>query len=463
MALELRPLPERLEGRTYTFKGGVHPPEKKEISKNAATERAPIPDRVTLPVVMHVGAPAKPLVSKKDHVERGQMVAEAGGFVSAPVHSPVTGTVVDVTPMPHQSGRMVTAIVVQVDKEATAAAMEEDDTLDVSPDLDLSQFEPGQIVESVKSAGIVGLGGAAFPTFIKLTPNEKKPTEIVLVNGSECEPYLTADYRLMVEHPEWIVAGTRLAMRATGAPRAVIAVEDNKQDAIEKLRQVIRGAGIKDRIEVVAMKTRYPQGGERTLIPALLGREVPMTGFPPDVGVAILNVGTASAVAFAVVHGKPLIERIVTVTGNGVRHPGNFLTLIGTSIGFLLESRGGLTEDAARVILGGPMMGPAAGRLDLPVMKGMSGITVLRRPEAKPKPWLHCIRCGRCVDACPLSLMPIVIANLSRYGRFEEAVRMNLNACVECGTCAYVCPSGVPLVHLIRVGKAAARKLQKKQ
>lgn len=456
----LKSIPENLAEQRLTFKGGVHPPEGKEISEHIAIERAPIPPQVVLHTSMHVGAPAQPIVAKKDAVVRGQLIAEAAGFVSAPLHSPVCGTVKEITPLPHQSGRMLPAIVITTDQEATAAAIAAQGDRDVPADLDLSSYAATNIIEKVKAAGIVGLGGAAFPSYIKLTPNEKKPIDIVILNGTECEPYLTADHRTMLERPGPIIAGLRLAMKATGAKRGAIGIEENKPDAIAALKQVVTNACISERIDICTMKTKYPQGGERNLIPALTGRAVPVGGFPPDIGVAIFNVGTAAAMTHAVVHDQPLIERVLTLTGPGITHPGNLVVMIGTPLDFLIEHRGGIAAHAGKAILGGPMMGPTASRLNLPVMKGMSGVTIFSEDQIKPRKEYACIRCGRCVDTCPLGLSPVVIARLSQYRRPAEAVKAHLNACVECGCCSYVCPSNIPLVQYIRSGKAQARKIR---
>lgn len=458
MAL-LKPIPQRLEGRKFTFKGGVHPSEHKEITKERPIEPVPVPPEIILSTSMHAGAPAVPVVEKKDAVSRGQMIGKAGGFVSAPIHSPVSGMVKDVTAVPHQSGRMVPAILIKTDMEKTEEMIKAEASQKVEADVDISTYAPERIVEAVKEAGVVGLGGAAFPTFIKLTRNEKKPTDIVLLNGTECEPYLTADYRTMLETPGPVIAGLRLAMKATGAPRGVIGIEDNKPDAISAMRSAVRKARLAERIEIATLRTKYPQGGERNLIPAITGRAVPVGSFPPDVGIAILNVGTAVAVAFAVVHGKPLVKRVLTLTGPGACRPGNLLVQIGTPLEFLFDERGGTTADASKVILGGPMMGPTASGLNLPVMKGMSGITVLTESGTRARKELPCIRCGRCVDTCPLGLIPALLARLSQRRRPEEALRSHLLACVECGSCSYVCPSNIPLVHYIRSGKALARKI----
>ncbi|MFH1143635.1 MAG: electron transport complex subunit RsxC [Candidatus Eisenbacteria bacterium] len=457
-----RPLAERFENRRFTFRGGVHPHGHKTTAGNPI-ERLALPTEIILSTVMHVGVPARPAVAKGDEVTRGQKVAEAVGFVSAPIHSPVCGRVIDIAPVPHQSGRMVTALLIQTDVEKTAAVIASEATRKIPADVSLVPYASEAIPSAVKEAGIVGLGGAAFPSYIKLTPDPKKPTELVLLNGSECEPYLTADHSLMREQAPAIVAGLRLAMKATAAPRGVIAVEDNKPDAIAALREAARASGERDRIQVARLRTRYPQGGERTLIPAVTGRPVLVGGFPPDVGVCILNVGTAAAIASALIHRKPLIERVLTLTGKGIAQPGNLLVPIGTPLRFLVEQRGGLTPDAARIVLGGPMMGPTAPSLELPVMKGMSGVLVLSAEEMQASREFPCIRCGRCVDACPLHLAPAQIARLVAKRRIPEALAAHLRCCVECGTCGYVCPSGIPLVQYMRSGKFLAAKNQQKK
>ncbi|MCK4304295.1 MAG: electron transport complex subunit RsxC [Candidatus Eisenbacteria sp.] len=459
----VKPIPDRLEKRRLTFKGGVHPPEHKEITEHKPIERAPLPPEIFLPTAMHVGAPATPVVAKKDVVSRAQLVAEASGFVSAPIHSPVSGTVKDVLPLPHQSGRMVLSIVIQTDVEKTEEIIRAEASQGVEANIDLSPYTPEQIVRAVKDAGIVGLGGAAFPTFIKLTPNEQKPTDIVILNGTECEPFLTADHRSMLETPGRIIAGLRLAMKATGAPRGAIGIEDNKPDAIASMKKALQEANVTDRIEICTLRTKYPQGGERNLIPAITGRAVPVGGFPPDVGIAIFNVGTAAAIALAVAHSRPLMERVMTLTGLGIKNPGNLLVQIGTPLQFLVDKCGGTTHGASMAILGGPMMGPTAPELNLPVLKGMSGITVLTHSETRPRKEFACIRCGRCVDACPLGLMPSLLARLGQRRRAEEALRLNVLACVECGSCSYVCPSNIPLVQYIRSGKAQAQKIARKK
>ncbi len=457
---ELKSIPDALESKRLSFPGGVHPPEHKEISEKIAIERAPLPPEIWLPLSMHVGAPAKPIIEKKAEVSRGQVVAEAGGFISAPIHSPVFGVVKDILPLPHQSGQMVDSIVITTDIEKTIAAIEAEQNQKIQAQCDLSAYKPEEIVEKVKAAGVVGLGGAAFPGFVKMMPGKNTPIEIVILNGTECEPYLTADHRTMLETPEPIIAGLRLAMKATGAKRGAIGIEDNKPDAIAAMKRAVTEADVNERIEICTMRTKYPQGGERNLIPAITGRAVPVGGFPPDIGVAIFNVGTAMAIAQAVIHGKPLMERVMTVTGRGVTKPGNLIVQVGTPLQFLIGERGGVTGNAAMVVLGGPMMGPTSPSLNLPVLKGMSGVTVLTEDDVEIKKEFACIRCGRCVDICPLGLSPAIIARFSQRKRPEDALTNHLNACVECGSCSFVCPSNIPLVQYIRSGKIQARKIQ---
>jgi electron transport complex protein RnfC len=316
--------------------------------------------------------------------------------------------------------------------------------------VDVDRFDGKQIAEAVAEAGIVGLGGAAFPTHVKLLRNDKKPIDTIIVNGCECEPYLTSDYRLMVEAPKPIVTGALLAARANGSERVVVLIEDNKPEAIARMRQAAGGTGI----EIAAAKTKYPQGGEKQAILAVTGREVPTGGLPLDIGVVVVNVGTAAAIARAVVRGKPLTHRVVAVTGPGVKQPKNILAPVGVSYGELIDFCGGLTDDAARVIAGGPMMGFTLGDLATPVTKGTSGVTVLTEREVRHGAETACVRCGRCVDACPLSLVPTKIALAARHGDWEQAKRYYITACMECGCCAYTCPASLPLVQMIRLGKA---------
>ena len=434
-----------------TFARGVHPPQRKTYSEAASIEVLPLPPEVAVPLLQHTGAPCEPLVKAKDEVSAGQMIGKADAFVSAPVHAPCRGVVqmFSVTTLPN--GRHVKTIPIKAAGEQLAGQALYDDVLGGDwPRSGLDRHEPGRIVEAVREGGLVGLGGAAFPTHVKLTRNEKRPVDTLLVNGCECEPYLTSDYRLMLEAPEAIVCGAMLAARACGARGIVMAVESNKADAAERLRQAASGTAV----SVSVVRTKYPMGGERQVVPAVLKRRVPTGGLPLDVGVVVINVGTAAAVARAVLRAKPLTHRVVTVTGAGIANPKNLLVPIGASYRALVDCCGGLTDDAVRVVAGGPMMGFALGSLDAPVTKGTSGVTVLTARDVTRIEETQCIRCGRCVDVCPLHLVPTRMAMASRYKDWELARRYYLSACCECGCCAYVCPAGIPLVQLMRTGKS---------
>lgn len=436
-----------------TFARGVHPPYRKAMAADLAIEVLPPPSQVLIPLLQHLGAPCEATVTAKQEVALGDVIGQAEAFVSAPVHATVAGTVgiAAMTTLPN--GRHVRAIPIQAaERQLAGPALWEELFGGDWPHSGLERHDPKQILEAIRAAGVVGMGGAGFPTHVKLTRNDKRPVDTLLVNGCECEPYLTADYRLMLQAPGPIISGTLLAALAAGAGRIVLAIEDNKPMAIQKVRQAASGTGIK----VVSVRTKYPQGGERQVVPAVLGREVPTGGLPLDVGVVVLNVATATAVARAVLRGKALTHRVVTVSGNGVAHPKNLLVPIGVSYGELIAHCGGLTDEAVRVVAGGPMMGFAVGDLDTPVTKGTGGVTVLTAEEVRRAAETPCIRCGRCVDVCPLNLVPTRIALAVRGGDLELARRYYVEACCECGCCGYVCPAGIPLVQLIRQGKAEA-------
>jgi len=436
---------------TGTFARGLHPPDGKALAAAAAIEVIASPAEVQVPLLQHTGAPCVPVVKNRQAVAAGDLLGKAEAFVSAAVHAPIAGKVGREARVTLPNGRHVAALSLRADGEQLDGEALRADVLGGEwPTTGLEAHAPEQIVQAVRAAGVVGLGGAAFPTHVKLTRNPQRPTEVLLVNGSECEPYLTADYRLMVEAPGPIVTGALLAARAVGAGRVLVAIEDNKPQAVDALRQAAGGTGI----EIVPVRTKYPMGGERQLIPAVLGREVPTGGLPLDVGVVVLNVGTAAAVARAVLRGKPLTHRVVTVSGHGVAHPRNLLVPVGISCRELIDACGGLRDDAARVVAGGPMMGFALGELSTPVTKGTSGITVLTAAEVAQAAEMPCVHCGRCVDVCPLHLVPTRIALAARHRDWELARRYHILACMECGCCAYACPSRLPLVQLIRMGKA---------
>jgi electron transport complex protein RnfC len=423
-----------------TFAGGVHPPDMKGATAGSPTRPAPVPERIVLPMSQHLGAPCAPVVAKGDRVKRGQVVGTVDALISAPVHSPVSGEVVDVGPALTPAGVRSECVVIAPDAEQ-----------------DLDSFVPidapsRDIPATVRAAGIVGLGGAAFPSSVKMTPPKQFLIDTVVLNGCECEPFLTCDHRVMLEQAVSVVSGAQFIASAVGATRVVIAVEDNKPDAVEALKAVTNGA----EVEIVTVRTHYPQGAEKQLIWAVTGRAVPRGQLPAAVGVLVHNVGTAVAVADAVEHRKPLLERVVTVTG-AVGTPANYRVLIGTPISTLVEASGGLLADAERVIAGGPMTGAALSSLDVPVVKGTSGVVALTKGQTAPavdgdQP---CIRCGRCVEACPMTLHPMAIASHADLRLWNGVERFNALDCIECGCCSYVCPTRRPLVQLIKLGKAA--------
>lgn len=430
-----------------TFKGGIHPPDKKELSKDKAISPAKPPKRVVIPLAQHIGAPCKLSVTIGQEVKKGEVIGTPEGFVSAPVHSSVSGKVVAIGEFPLATGRTATSVVIENDgKEEWATLKDNPDYLKLSPD---------ELKGKVRDAGIVGMGGAAFPTHVKLSPPKEKPVDVVILNGAECEPYLTADYRLMVERPKDVVEGLKVLMKIVGVNRGVIGIENNKPDAIKAIEAAVSG---EPNIKVCALEVKYPQGAEKMLIKATVDREVPARGLPMDAGVVVQNIGTAVAVYEAARYGKPLIERVVTITGEGIKEPKNLMVKIGTLVADLIEECGGFKGEAAKVISGGPMMGFAMFSLDVPVTKGTSGVLVL--PEEgvlHAEDFGPCIRCGRCIDVCPMGLMPSMLSVLSERGFYEEAKEYNLFDCFECGTCTFVCPSKRPIVQLVRLAKSQVK------
>jgi electron transport complex protein RnfC len=438
-----------------TFPRGIHPYEGKDLSEDAKIEVLPTPKQLLVPVLQHIGAPAKLPAKMNKEVTAGEVLADAGGFVSARVHASLAGTLGKVKRVTLANGRHIDAVPITPSAEQPSA-----DEIYASviggdwPTQDLPELEPEQIAEAVKNAGLVGMGGAAFPTHVKLARNPKKPVDVVLVNGCECEPYLTADYRVMVEAPRGIVAGALLAARAAGATAVVIAVEKNKPKGIEALKEACRGTVA----TVKALETKYPMGGEKQTVPAALGRIIPTGGLPLDVGVVVINVGSALAIARAVLREQPVTHRVVTVTGHGIESPKNLLVPIGAPYSDLIDYAGGMKPDAVRLVSGGPMMGFAVADLSIPVTKGTSGLTVLAASDIEHSEETACVRCGRCVSVCPLGLVPTKLALASRNEVWEVARRYHITACMECGCCAYTCPASIPLVQLIRMGKARLPK-----
>jgi electron transport complex protein RnfC len=455
--------------KTASFSRGIHPSDRKLLSRDRPIEVLPTPDEVMIPLQQHAGAPAQSVVKPRQDVVVGDLIGDAGQApISANVHASIVGKVQALAGTPLPNGRQSYAIPIKAGKPAPAANGNEAPPAPTDGDMlkafygdswDLSKLgylAPEDIVTAVQRAGIVGLGGAAFPTHVKLARNPRKPISTVLLNGCECEPYLTADYRLMVEYAPACVTGLCLAMKAAGAARGVIAVEDNKPEAIDAGARAIDRLEDDQRVQLVVCQTKYPMGAERQLIPAVFGLEVPTGGFPLDVGIVVMNVGTAAAVAAAVLRGHNMTHRVVSVTGGGVREPKNILAPIGVRFSTLIDFCGGLTEDARRVVAGGPMMGFTVTDLATPLTKGTSGITVLSEAEIAEAPETACIRCGRCVDVCPLGLAPTAIAHAAMHGDLAMAQRYDMMACCECGCCAYVCPAHIPLAQHIRAGKSAA-------
>jgi len=429
------------------FAGGVHPDDMKAMSKDCAVQEFPLPDKAWILLSQHIGAPCKPCVQKGDRVRTGQVVGEAQGFVSAPVHASVTGKVLGIEPVVHPvTGKGSPAVVIERDGEDDWA---EGANVERSADA----LSADEIKACVLKAGIVGLGGATFPTHVKLSPPADKPIDEVILNAAECEPYLTCDYRLMMEHPAEVIEGFRLIMRALGVKRGRVGIEENKPDAAARLAEAASPNGD---ITVEACRVRYPQGAEHQLIKALLGREVPWHGgLPMAVGCVVQNVATAYAVYEAVRFNRPLIRRVCTVTGDGVERPANYLVRVGTPARALL-SASGLRDDASKLILGGPMMGIAQRTAEMPVMKGTGGLLVMRHAAVqKPGP---CIRCGACIRACPYGLVPSIYSRAMDVGDLAACERSHVLECKQCGCCTYVCPAKRPILHQIKLALDELRR-----
>jgi electron transport complex protein RnfC len=432
---------ERAQAMRARFAGGVHPDPHK-----AATERLPVielppPALAVIPLQQHIGPKSRALVKAGDQILRGQKIGEAEGFVAAHVHASVAGKVKEVSLQPHPMGTPVEAVVIESDgSDLPASGL-------------IHAWEtstPEALRGMVREARIVGLGGATFPTHVKLDPPKAKRIDALVINGAECEPYLTADHRLMVERAADVIGGARILARVLGVTRILIGIEANKPDAVASLK-LAGGAGI----GVESLPVMYPQGAEKQLVKALLGREVPPPpGLPMDVGVVVQNVGTCAAVYDAVCHGRPLIDRVVTVAGGGVSRPGNFRARIGTPLRQLVEACGGLSPATVRLVMGGPMMGVSQASLEAPVIKATSGLLALTREEVPARRAGNCIRCGRCVRACPMGLLPATLALFAQHQLYDRAEGIDAMACIECGSCAYVCPAAIPLAQHIRLAKS---------
>jgi electron transport complex protein RnfC len=438
-----------------TFRlGGIHPPAQK-LSSGVAVVDLPIPAKVTIPLSQHLGAPATPLVKKGDRVLAGQLIGQASGFISANVHSSVSGVVEKIEDVMDASGLKRASVVIQVDGDEWLPDIDRSAT--IVRDITMSST---QIIECIEKSGIVGMGGATFPTHIKLVPPPGKKCDTLIINGAECEPFLTSDERLMIEKGEELLIGVSLLMKALQVQKAIIGIEKNKPQAIEVLQQqVVNFQGI----EVISLKEQYPQGGEKQLIESCTGRRVPSGKLPVEVGVVVQNIGTVLAVYEAVQKNKPLVDRVVTITGKAVAKPGNFRVRMGTSVSVLIEAAGGLPAGITKILSGGPMMGKALVSVEVPVTKGTSGIVLMMEDESHRKPMLQCIRCAKCVDVCPMGLSPYLLMAYSQKAMWSEAEEEMVTDCIECGSCSYTCPSQRPLLDYIRLGKGTVNQLARQR
>lgn len=433
------------EDRLNGYYGGIHPSERKEFTEHIALEKFPDPKEVAIPLSMHAGAPANPVVQVGDTVQVGQLIAESAGFISAPVHSSVSGTVTAIESRPHATRGECMAIVIQSDGKNTLHES-------VKPHKDLDSLTPDEIVEIIRDAGIVGMGGAGFPTSVKLKP--PKPIDTILLNGCECEPLLTADHRVLLEFADDVVFGLKAIIKTVNAEKGLIVIEDNKPDAIELMQAKTADC---DKIEVVVVKTKYPQGAEKMLIKHVMGRKVPRGGLPADVGCVVSNISTTKAISDAIQKGMPLVERVTTVTGELIKKPGNFIVKIGTNVKELIDYCGGVTSDDVLYKAGGPMMGFVLNDLNVPIMKGSNGIIAIDTDETVTQ---ECIKCGRCVDVCPMELSPLYFAKFADTENWQGCKDMNVMDCIECRCCEYICSSKIPLVTKIKAGKAAVRGMK---
>ena len=439
--------------RTFRI-GGIHPEENK-LSSDVATQTAKLPRQAIFPLSQHIGAPAKPVVKKGDKVKVGTLLAEAGGFVSAPIYSSVSGTVLKIDEAVDATGYRKPAIIVKVEGDEWEESIDRSDkleTLEGHPEL-----TPEEIIECVKKAGVTGMGGAGFPTFIKLCPPPTAKAECVILNGVECEPYITSDYRLMMEHADEIIVGLELLMKAVKVAKGYIGIEENKPQAIALFEE--KTAGRAD-IEIVPLAKKYPQGGEKQLVDAVIRRQVPAPpAIPVNVGAVVQNVGTAFAVYQAVMKNKPLFERYTTVTGKRLERPGNFLVRMGTPMIDLIDECGGMPEGDNKLLAGGPMMGKALTSVEVPICKGTNSVTILSGDDAKRKPVQPCIRCAKCVSVCPMGLEPYLLATASALHDWEKVEAAGVTSCIECGSCQFTCPAHRPMLDNIRLGKSTVMGL----
>jgi len=430
--------------------GGVHPPENK-LTAGIGIRYLPLPASVAIPVSQHIGEPAVAVVSKGDSVKAGQVIAQSKGFVSSNIHASVSGTVNKIDMLLDSTGFRQTAVFIDTEGDEWVETIDRSDEIPV--EIKLSSEE---IIKKCLESGIVGLGGATFPSHVKLTVPAGKRCDTLIINGAECEPYLTSDHRLMLERGKEVLIGTTILMKALKVSKALIGIESNKNDAVDHLKMLAAGF---QGVTVHPLKVKYPQGAEKQLIKAMINREVPSGCLPLEVNAVVHNVGTAFAVYEAVQKNKPLFERVVTITGKSLSRPGNYFVRTGTSVRNLIEAAGGLPDDTGKIISGGPMMGKALPNIEVPVVKGTSGIILIPRSESERTEVLPCIRCAKCVSACALNLEPYLLMTLSEKGNFERAERERITDCMECGCCSYVCPAGRPLLDYIRLGKSTVIKM----
>lgn len=447
------PTTYRLNERLRTFRHGVHPEEYKELTDHQRIERMPFVEEYTLPLSQHIGAPSKPIVRKGQQVRRGELIAEAGAFVSVALHSPVDGTVTDIGLYPHPNGQMGPSIRIQTDPFSTQQLRQQ--PLTPPEELALKEF-----ISQVQRAGLVGMGGAAFPAHVKFSIPEDKHCRYLMLNGCECEPFLTCDHRVMVEYADELIDGLAILQSFIQAEELYIAIEANKPNAVHILRQAAERYGLD--VKVVPLQVKYPQGAEKMMITAILGEEVPAGKLPLDVGALVSNVGTVVTLSNYFRRSMPLIERVVTVTGPAVNRPTNVLVPIGTPMRDVVEFCGGIKPGATRILLGGPMMGVVQKSLDVPVVKGTSGILILTEQEVQPLDTYSCIRCSRCIEACPLFLNPARLGQMAKKNLWGEMEENNVMDCFECGACSYICPSNIPLVQSFRVAKAIVKERRAK-
>ncbi len=448
-----------------TFPGGVHPPQSKDLTDESEVLPGPAVKQVAIMLSQHTGAVCQPIVRKSSIVKAGQIVGDSDAYISAPVHTPIDGKVKDIALCSHPVlGRSPAVIIEPLPAMPTKKPRLKPQ--DAFENVDLDSFSSEQICDAVRRAGIVGMGGAGFPTRVKIEPNPRLPKGTLIINGCECEPHITCDYRIMLEWTRQIITGIKLAKKASACSEVYIGIEDNKPMAIETISAALEESNDADEIKVVPVETKYPQGGERQLIKAVLDKQVPTGGIPPMIGVVVLNVATVAAIADALVNFSPLTHRVITITGQAIANPGNYYVAIGTPVQELIDFCGGVTQKSAKVILGGPMMGIAIADLTIPVTKTTNAVTVLTKEQIGKAKFARrqtsCIRCGRCIEVCPENLNPTKIAHAVKHNYLDVAEKYYISACIECGCCSYVCPANIELTGYIRTGKFTLARQKKK-